>query len=172
METIEIRSANLRRAAEQVPAFIEKLLGCEADHGLRTSVEEDMGSAGLDTEELILSFSKQFDVDISRFDFTGFISAEPGVDVNPLYGLVLLFMLAVCVVGWATKFLIGVVYWPFNPKAAAALIQEPIGNPFASTTASVPVPCCRQDSLTIGDFVASAAAGHFVKREQVRFVLI
>ncbi|MCR5886224.1 DUF1493 family protein [Hymenobacter sp. J193] len=172
METIEVRFADLRRAAEQVPAFVEDRLGGEAEYGLRTGIEEDMGSAGLDTEELLLEFSKQYSVDLSKFDFTGMISPELDSDSNPLFSLFFLFFIIVYAVAWSTKFLVGTVYWPFNPKAATRFIKEPIGNPFASTSAptSKPRPLC--DILTIGDFVASAAAGRFVKRERVRFVLV
>ncbi|WP_162910556.1 DUF1493 family protein [Hymenobacter oligotrophus] len=171
METIEVRFADLRRAAEQVTAFVEKQLGCEAEYGLRTGVEEDMGSAGLDTEQLLCEFSEQFRVDVSKFDFTGFISPEGFQDGGtPLWIILGLFFLAVYVIAWTTKFLIGAIYWPFNPKAATSFINEPIGNPFHSTPA--PPRKSQHDILTIGDFVASAAAGYFVKRERVRFVFI
>ncbi|QIX63340.1 DUF1493 family protein [Hymenobacter sp. BT18] len=165
MEIIEVRFADLRRAAEQVPAFVEDRLGCKAEYGLRTGVEEDMCVVGLETEELLLEFSEQFRVDVSKFDFTGLISPE-GFEGNPLHLIVFLLFLSVYAVAWTTKLLIGLVYLPFNSKAAISLIKEPIGNPFAST------PKPRHEILTIGDLVASAAAGHFVKRERVRFVLV
>lgn len=166
METIKIRFADLRQAAEQVLTFVEKQLGCEAKYGLRTGVEEDMGIVGLDTEELLLSFSKQFSVDVSKFDFTGMISPEPGAGCTPLYGFVFLFFLAIYILAWTSKLLTGLIYWPFNPKAATSLIEEPVGNPF------IFAPKPYQEVLTVGDFVASAAVGHFVKRERVRFVLV
>jgi hypothetical protein len=164
METIEVRFADLRRAAEQVPAFVQQQLGCEVEQGLATSIEDDMGSYGLDTIELLESFAAQFTVDVTGFDFTGLITPESRG--NPLNLIVFLLFIAVYAIAWTTKSVIGLVYWPFNPKAAIRLITEPIGNPFASK------PKPRHDILTVGDFVASAAAGHFVKRERVRFVLV
>ncbi|MBG8553482.1 DUF1493 family protein [Hymenobacter guriensis] len=164
METIEVRFTDLRRAAEQVPAFVEDRLGCKAECGLRTGVEEDMSITGLDTEELLLEFSEQFSVDLSQFDFTGLITPESVG--NPLHLILFLLFLPVYAVAWTTKLLLGLVYLPFNSEAAISLIKKPISNPFASP------PKPRHEILTIGDFVASAAAGRFVKRERVRFVLV
>ncbi|QJX48536.1 DUF1493 family protein [Hymenobacter taeanensis] len=169
METIYIRFSDLRRAAEQVPTFVKEALWWEDAYNLRTGIEEDMGCGGEDTEELLLSFSERFSVDISNFDFTGLISSEPGSDGNPLYTFLLLFYVAVYLIAWVVKLLVGIFYWPFNPKSATKLIKEPIGNPFAS---ELQQPKSPQEILTIGDLVASAAAGHFVKRERVRFVIV
>ncbi|UOQ51525.1 DUF1493 family protein [Hymenobacter cellulosivorans] len=170
METIEVRFTDLRRMAMQVLAFVETQLACEAQERLRTSIEDDMGSYGDDTVELLENFAKQFNVDVTKFDFTGFISPEGFEDGNPLHLIVFLLFISVYAVAWATKLMMGLTYLPFNPKAAISLIKVPIGNPFAPTHALHPKS--RHDTLTIGDFVASAAAGRFVKRERVRFVLV
>jgi hypothetical protein len=166
MKTIPVRFVDLRRAAEQVPAFVEKQLSCEAERGLRTAIEDDMGSAGLDTEELLLDFSKQFKVDISKFDFTGLISPEGG---HWLASILLLPLLAIHILAWAMKLLLVLLLWTFNPNQAKALLGTSIEGLINKLLNIAPKP--RHQVLTIGDFVASAATGHFVKRERVRFVL-
>jgi hypothetical protein len=120
METIPIRFSDLRRAADQVPTFVKEALWWKDGYNLRTGIEEDMGCAGLDTEELLLSFSKQFSVDISKFDFIGFISPEPGSGGNPLYVFLFLFYIALYFIGRLIPKLLPILLK--NPLAILSLL--------------------------------------------------
>ncbi len=53
-----------------------------------TSVEDDMGITGMDAVDFINDYAKEFNVDISEFDFTKYFYAEGGIDlINPILSL-------------------------------------------------------------------------------------
>lgn len=171
---ITIRFADLRRAVETVPAYVREALGVRETVTLRTAVEDDLGITGLDTEALLVDFGRDYRVDLTKFDFTGCISDESQefscllvLVLLPLY--VVLFLLA-----WAANALVALCWAPFNLSKANLMLRAGVGKPSAIVQTLLfphyqPRPSAQV--LTIGDFVASAAAGYFVKRERVRFVL-
>ncbi len=162
---IPVRFAELRRLTNEVPAYMAELVGVEIKPWpLRTAVEDDWGVAGLDTEELLVAFGEKYRVDLSRFDFTGFISPEgmtlgqgcfATVVAGPLLAL------------WLIKAALAGLCWLFIRSWAAVIWQLSVRQILWPTK-----PRPTLEVLTTGDFVASAAAGHFVKRERVRFVLV
>lgn len=53
-----------------------------------TSVEDDMGISGMDAVDFITDYAKEFNVDITEFDYTKYFYAEGGVDlINPILNL-------------------------------------------------------------------------------------
>jgi acyl carrier protein len=55
---------------------------------LNTSVEKDMGLSGLDAVDFIRDYSKEFNVDITTFDYSKYFYAEGGLDLlNPILNL-------------------------------------------------------------------------------------
>lgn len=157
--------ADLRRLANTIPSYLAKQVGVDETPTLRTAVEDDFGLAGLDTESLILEFSEKYQVDLSQFDFTGFISSEGQDSIIGGYVAVIVMLLILPV--WLCKLFIALLFWPFS-KSMAKLIAEFSILGFFSSHKPRPL----NEVLTTGDFVASAALGRFVKREQVKFTLI
>jgi hypothetical protein len=167
MERQEVfaRFADLRRLASTIPPYLAKQVGVDETPTLRTTVEDDFGLAGLDTESLIIEFSEKYQVDLSQFDFTGFISSEGPDSIIGGYIAVIAMLLVFPV--WLCKLLIALLFWPFS-KSMATSISEFSTIGFFSSHKPRPL----SEVLTTGDFVASAALGRFVKREQVRFTFV
>ena len=63
-QEITIRFADLRRAAETVPAYVRETLGVDEQVTLYTAIEDDLGIVGLDMQELLFDFSKKYQVDL------------------------------------------------------------------------------------------------------------
>ncbi len=170
-EEITLRFGDLRRAVQTVPAYVQELSGVDEPLTLRTAIEDDLGMVGLDTEALLLDFGKQYQVDLTRFDFTGFIGPEP--TVNPLILLLPLYA-ALFLLAWLANGVAALGWAPFNLARARLMLKAGVGAP-ATTARALLFPDARPrtaaEVLTVGDLVASAAAGYFVKRERVRFVL-
>ena len=172
-QEITIRFADLRRAAETVPAYVRETLGVDEQVTLYTAIEDDLGIVGLDMQELLFDFSKKYQIDLLQFDFTGCISPEPTGDMLlpvlllPLFAM--LFLLA-----WAANVIAALCCAPFSLSRAPLMLRAGIGDPFTIARELLfpnmrPRPAAQ--ILTVGDFVASAATGYFVKRERVRFAL-
>ncbi|MGI4741150.1 MAG: DUF1493 family protein [Janthinobacterium lividum] len=157
-QEILIRFADLRRLAVAVPAYITERVD-EQSPSFKTRIEDDLGCSGDDMVELLEKFSKTYYVDVANFDFTGLISPEGG-DV-----LGCLLAAAYFLVGWLLKTLAGLLCWPFDSQLAQHLWQQHVPAFWRPANAQ-PKP------LNIGDFVASAAVGQFVRREQVYFRLV
>jgi hypothetical protein len=176
METQEIpvRFADLRRVATSVPSYIKDLLGVTEPVTLRSAIEDDFGVCGLDTESLLLQFGEQYQVDLTRFDFTGCISDESTEYSCVLVLLLLPAFLALFLLAWTANIIAAVCYAPFGIEKARLMLQAGIGNP-ATIARTLLFPSVRprpqEKILTVSDFVASASTGYFVKRENVRFVL-
>ncbi|MDB5267001.1 MAG: hypothetical protein JWP58_41 [Hymenobacter sp.] len=170
-EEITVRFADLRRAVETVPAYVQELSGVGEPLTLRTAIEDDLGMIGLDTEELLRTFGQQFRVDLTRFDFTGLISPEPGG--NPLVVLLLLLYVALWLLAWVANGIAALCWAPFSLVRARRMLQAGIGAlpPVVQSLSPAARPWPTAQVLTVGDLVASAATGYFVKRERVRFVL-
>lgn len=168
METILIRYAELRRAADQVQGYLTGLAWWEEPYGLHLRLEEDLGLGGLDTKEFLTEFGARFQVDLSRFDFSTYISPEPGTIYLP-GPLQWLFSLPVYLLIWASCLLVAAICLPFSRRRAQHFWQRTssMGWPTAQPVEYSPGPY----PLCFGDLVASAAVGRFVKREAVRFVL-
>ena len=60
----------------------------EEDSGLKTSIENDLGITGLDAEELLKAFSKQFNTDLNNLNFGQYFAYE-GQDINSFKGILL-----------------------------------------------------------------------------------
>jgi acyl carrier protein len=59
-------------------AFIHKVSrSFEVPITMETSIENDLGVTGDDGEDLIIEFSKKYNVDINNFDFTKYFYPEP-----------------------------------------------------------------------------------------------
>jgi hypothetical protein len=162
MEQLEvpIRFADLRRLAETVPIFLAKKVGVRTAPSLRAELEYALAIAGLDTELLLLEFAETYGVDITAFDFTDLLLPD-GPD---LLDTLLFFPIVACLlVGWLLNILRTLLSELF-PANLTQLIER------QSFTLWQPKP--QRPLLTIGDFVASAAVGRFVRREQVYFRLL
>ncbi|MBC6609674.1 DUF1493 family protein [Hymenobacter sp. BT507] len=159
---IVVRFADLRRLACEVPPFLADFVGVKNEPWtLRTAVEDDWGVAGLDTEELLLAFGEKYRVDLTKFDFTDFISPE-GISSWP--GFLVTILLPILLSLWLIKTAVASLCWLFNRSWASAVWRFSLTGIFAK-------PRPLTEVLTTGDFVASAVAGRFVKRERVRLVL-
>jgi hypothetical protein len=173
-QEIPVRFADLRRVATSVPSYIKDFLGVTEPVTLRSAIEDDFGVCGLDTESLLLQFGEQYQVDLTQFDFTDCISSEVP-DSSCLLKLFLLpLFLALFVLAWTANIIAAVCYAPFGIEKARLMLRAGIGNPatIARTLVFSNMRLRPQEKiLTVSDFVASAAIGYFVKREQVRFVL-
>ena len=162
-QEIPIRYAELRHLANTVPASLAYSVGVEDAVNLRTAIEDDFGIVGLDTEMLLVEFGKKYQVDLTNFDFTGLITPEPNfIDSGDLIRLLLL------IPAWFIKAALALVCWPFNHSCAMVIWKTSLRKTLLTSPAFSPPA----QVLRVGDFVASAAAGYFVKREQVRFVLV
>lgn len=160
-----ISFTTLRQLANAIPAYLAERTGNESIPPLRAGAENELGIAGLDTESLLLEFAETYQVDLSSFDFTEFIGNEPVLDFSEslldcLKGVYLL-------AAWLGKVAVVLLSWPFATAWARRIWQEPLKWFWLSPTQH---PTARV--LTIGDFVASAAVGRFVLREQVCFRLV
>ena len=173
-EKISVRFADLRQVATSVPSFIKDVLGISEPVMLRSAIEDDFGVCGLDTESLLTQFGEQYKVDLTQFDFTDCISDET-LEYSCLSVLVLLpLFLAVFVLAWAANIVAAISVAPFGIHKAKVMLRGGIGSP-ATIARTLLFPKWKprpvEKILTVGDFVASAATGYFVKREQVRFIL-
>ncbi|HEX8351245.1 MAG TPA: DUF1493 family protein [Hymenobacter sp.] len=173
-QEIPVRFADLRRVASSVPSYIKDSLGITQVVTLRSAIEEDFGLCGLDTEYLLTEFGKKYQVDLTRFDFTGCISDET-TEYSCLLVLFLLpAFLAIFILAWAANIIAAICYAPFGLHKARLMLRAGIGNP-ATIARTLLFPNVRprpqEKILTVSDFVASAATGYFVKRENVRFIL-
>lgn len=159
-QEIPIRFANLRRLAGTAPVFLAKKAGVRAAPALRAELEYALAITGLDTELLLLEFAEAYGVDITAFDFTDLLLPD-----GPNLLDMLLFFPGVVylLVGWLLKLLKN----PLNKSFPRSLAQG-----IAQQTATSWPPKPQQPLLTIGDFVASAAVGRFVRRGQVLFRLV
>jgi hypothetical protein len=164
-QEVSARFADLRRLASTIPPYLAKQVGVDETPTLRTAVEDDFGLAGLDTESLILEFSEKYQVDLSKFDFTGFISSEGPDSIIGGYIAVIVMLLVFPI--WLCKLLIALLFWPFSKLMAKSISGFSILGFFSPHK-----PRPLNEVLTTGDFVASAALGRFVKREQVKFTLV
>lgn len=171
-QEIIVRFADLRRLANSVPNYVAEKAGADETLTLGTAIEDDLGMAGLDTESLLTEFGETYQVDVSGFDFTGCISPEP--TGNPLILVLLLPFAALFLLAWVANAVAAVCYAPFSRQKARLMLQAGIGDP-ATIARKLLFPATQlrpaAQVLTVGDFVASAAAGYFVKREAVRFAL-
>ena len=172
---ITLRFADLRRAAMAVPAYVKETLGVDEPVTLQTAIEDDLGITGLDTESLLLDFGTKYRVDLTRFDFTGCISSETSEYSCLLVLIMLPLYLALFLLAWAANSIAAICWAPFSLSKARLMLKGGIGEPSTIVrTLLFPryQPRPSGQILTIGDFVASAATGYFVKRERVRFVLL
>jgi len=171
-EEIIVRFADLRRALETVPAYVQEQSGVDESLTLRTAIEDDLGLAGIDTEELLLAFGTRYQVDFNGFDFTGCISPEPSG--NPMVAPLLVLYAVLFVLGWLANGVAALCWAPFNWGKAQLMLRAGIGSP-AAIARELLYPEARPrpvtQVLTVGDLVASAAVGFFVKRERVRLTL-
>ena len=167
-QEIPVRFSELRQLATTVPPYLAHFVGVDAEVSLQTAIEDDLRITDLDVEMLLVEFGRKYQVDLSDFDFTGFITYDGWA---PYPGIFLLLRLTFYVVmllpAWLVKVAVAALCWPFDARWALAIwktnllkILFPLKQPLPS------------EVLTLGDFVASAAAGYFVKRERVRFVLV
>ncbi|MBF9220491.1 DUF1493 family protein [Hymenobacter ruricola] len=174
-QEVPVRFADLRRLAAAVPGYVGDLLGATEPVTLRSALEDDFGLIGLDTEALLLQFGEQYQVDLTRFDFTDCISAETLPASCLLVPVLLPLYLALFLLGWAAHIVAALCQAPFNSARARVMLRAAAGR--SATIADTLLfpnvrPRPREKILTIGDLVASAATGYFVKRERVRFVLV
>ncbi len=73
-----------QEAFTDLVAFIhEQSRRYEVPITLDTSIENDLGATGDDGEELILKFSKRYNVNIDNFYFTKYFYPEPFVSKMP-----------------------------------------------------------------------------------------
>jgi len=167
---IVVSFSELRRLATTVPAYLAHFVGVEETVNLQTAIEDDLGLFDLDAQMLLWEFSKKYQVDLAGFDFTGLVSSDGWA---PFPGLFQLFLFALrgllLFPAWLVKLTAGALCWPFDGVWARAIWKINLPEIFLpSQPYQRPRP---SQVLTLGDFVASAAAGHFVKRERVRFVV-
>lgn len=164
-QQVIIRFADLRQVATAVPRYITEKLGVAGRPALSTAMEDDFGVADLDMASLLLEFGADYHVDLTKFNFTGFRSG------SPTWGGCLLFFPKVLLLlsGWFAKAIVALFSWPGSAWRAKEIWPLPALSLWFP--ARVPAKRPLSEVLTVGDFVASAALGHFVKREQVRFVL-
>lgn len=171
-EEIIIRFTDLRQLASSIPNYIAEQAGVDEIPMLKTAIEDDLGMVGLDMQDLLFEFGETYKVDLSKFDFTGCISPEP--NGNPLILVLLPVYAGLYILAWITNIVAAVCVAPFSLQKAELMLKAGIGKP--STIARELIfpdrhPRPANQILTVGDFVASAATGYFVKREQVRFVV-
>jgi len=158
---ILVRFADLQRLAETVPIFLAHKAGVQTAPALRAEMEYALAIAGLDTELLLLEFAEAYEVDLTAFDFTGALLPDGPDLLDTLFFFPLLAYLLVS----------GLL------KAVRAGLGWPSATGWARRSGRQRAPAFWQSApptplLTIGDFVASAAVGRFVRREQVRFRLV
>ena len=134
----------------------------ELPPSLKVRIEDDLGLIGNDLAELLEEFSETYHVDIANFDFTGLISPE---GLNSLGCALAVPMSFYWLTAWLLKTMVAGLGWPLDNSLARRIWQWPIPLPTFGASDRLP-------ALTVGDFVASAAAGHFVQRAQVRFRLV
>ena len=147
----------------------------EKDSNLKTAIENDLGITGLDAEELFKSFSKEFNTDMSDLDFDKYFAYEgkemdsfKGILVAPvaISGLLLLFIffLIQCVVGLIILF--------FDKQKAKKIFGFSLTGTWGLYSRRRWPNKHPENTFNLGDLVASAVAGRFVKREKIHFKLI
>ncbi len=163
-QEIPIRFADLRQLASAVPAHLAQYIGETKVPALRAELENELGVTGDDLVETITEFLEKYRVDIGAFNFTGLISPE-GVD----FIATLLFLPAALyfLVGWLLKTVAGLLCWPFDSHLGRRIWQQQVPAFWRPADGQ-----SQPKALAIGDFVASAAVGQFVRREQVYFRLV
>lgn len=163
-QEIPVRFADLRRLARSVPAYLAERAGETIVPTLRTELEEGLSLYGDDTVETITGFARTYHVEIVEFDFTGLISPE-GTDLAAF--LLFLLQFAYPLVGSLLKAVLSLLCWPIASHLAKRIWQQQLPRFWPPANEH-----SQPDALTIGDFVASAAVGRFVRREQVCFQLV
>jgi hypothetical protein len=103
MQYKELPFSQLRHAYTTVKQFIEDETGCEID-SLQNKIEEHLGIAGDDTEELLGKFIKQFGLSSEGFEFDKHFYSE-----GELFGsepvLTNIVIMVIKVVMWLIKIL-------------------------------------------------------------------
>ena len=170
METIQISYATLRRHTEQVREFVQKNYWWEDDTTLNTALEDDLGITGDDAVELLVQAEEKFGVDWQGLNFTQYFTSE-GADMNLIKIWFNLSLLALLLTFFSGQLLLALLVWPFSTEQAKWLVafslHKEISNRFWPQPVRLP-----EETFNVGDLVASVAAGRFVKRERVRFVLV
>ena len=165
-QQVPVRFADLRQLATSVPSYLARKVGVKGTPVLSTASEDDFEIGGLDTESLLLAFGADYHVDLMEFDFTSFSSEEPGVGDDLLFFPKLLLFLG-C---WLGKTIVALLVWPISALRARRIWVLPTLS-FWFPARFPPAKRLPSEVLTVGDFVASAALGRFVKREQVCFIV-
>ncbi|WP_133273002.1 DUF1493 family protein [Hymenobacter radiodurans] len=175
METIQVSFTELRRTTQRVITFMQVEYWLEADSGLRTAIEDDLGITGLDAEELLKAFSKQFDTDLTDLNFDQYFASE-GMEINSLKGVLLapiaIAFCALLLVWFFVQCLLSLLALPFDKQEARKVFEFSLIGKWGLYSRRRWPNTHPETTFNIGDLVASAAAGHFVKRERVRFVLV
>ncbi|MDX2284080.1 MAG: DUF1493 family protein [Bacteroidia bacterium] len=165
---IEIRYADLRRAAESALEFVQTQYWGK-QHTLHTWIEADLGITGDDAAELMQRFAAAYHVDLSGFRFDRHFHPETAM------GLAELIFLPVLLTELLLRMILAAGVFPVSRSWARKIRQFRTLMWFDSQLARI---CRRHTSRTqpadlrIGDLAASAAAGTFVLRDQVQFVLV
>lgn len=70
---------------ERLKAFISEFSGCEEDEILEsTGLQKDLGIYGDDSTELLVKYSKEFNVDVSNFMAADYFSGEGEIIFLPV----------------------------------------------------------------------------------------
>ena len=173
METIQIPYATLRRHTEQVRKFVQKNYWWEDDTTLKTALEDDLGITGDDAVRLLVNFGEEFRINWDGTDFTCYINLEDPENTikGSLIAFVLFPLLLLLLSFYLNQLLLALLVWPFSQEQAKWLVAFSLHKEISNRFWPQPVRSS-EATFNVGDLVASVAAGRFVKRERVRFVLI
>jgi len=130
--------SELRRTSEQMLKLVQRTLAGQEPINLRTSINEDLGIAGLDWDMFLEEYENEFNAQLHGLEYTDYFPKEGLTFVDFLFVLLrLLWLLTIFI----PARLLGIekkkIFWYTEPKI-----------------------------LTIGDSALSALVGEFVKREQ------
>ncbi|GGK89683.1 DUF1493 family protein [Rufibacter glacialis] len=130
--------SELRRTSEKMLKLVQRTLAGQEPVNLRTSINDDLGIAGLDWDMFLEEYEKEFKAQLHGLEYTDYFPKEGLTFVDSL-------------LGWTRLLWLLIIYLPARlleiEKKKILWYTEP-------------------QALTIGDLVLSALAGEFVKREQ------
>jgi len=168
METLYVEYPTLRRTVEQVQQFMIHASGVDTCT-LKSSLEDDLSLYDDDISFLLEEFATKFTVDFRQSDFDRYFTS--GSSEGGLLRQLVMYPITLAYVGFLLIFWLGqqalaLLVWPFSTPQAEWIMDFSL-NEYIYPQPKKPAV----DTFNVGDLVASAVAGRFVKREHARFVL-
>ncbi|WBL23798.1 DUF1493 family protein [Zunongwangia sp. HRR-M8] len=153
-EKLNITFSELRRIYSAVILFTEKRASWYKKPNSKTRIEEDLGFYGMDNEQFLLDFSKEFNVDFENLEYSEYLTSEWEV-ANPKY----LIYLPIVVPYNLIKILLRIIIWSLDNKLSGKIKKN-----------KLPIKDLKpKKDITIGDLISTIAKKEFTERKTIHY---